>query len=180
MIINGKALLAARPIVEMQPLKLKSSGPTTYGLSEAGYDIRVAQDVSFYRDWLGRRWVKVADHRPILTLKGNVIKPTEEKRGTFAIASAIEEFTMPENLMGVVHDKSTWARQGLSVYNTVIEPGWNGFLTLELEYQGQDDLFIPTGSGIAQVIFHKTWEPAEYNGRYQNQEDRPVPALNAT
>jgi len=50
-------------------------------------------------------------------------------------------------------------------------------LTLELVYHGQDDLHIPAGSGIAQVIFHELACPAAYSGKYQCQEDRPVDAL---
>ena len=84
---------------------------------------------------------------------------------------------MPPNLVGIVHDKSTWARRGLSVFNTVIEPGWKGFLTLELVYHGVEPLHIPAGSGIAQVIFHRTSDHAEYVGKYQNQRNEPVPAI---
>lgn len=69
---------------------------------------------------------------------------------------------MPENLVGIVHDKSTLARKGLSVFNTVIEPGWKGFLTLELVYHGSEDFHIPAGSGIAQVLFHELAIPALY------------------
>jgi dCTP deaminase len=97
--------------------------------------------------------------------------------GNFTLASAIEEFQMPHNLVGIVHDKSTWARHGLSVYNTVIENGWCGFLTLELVYHGRYSLHIPAGAGIAQVIFHETSRFASYDGKYQNQPDRPVEAI---
>jgi dCTP deaminase len=96
--------------------------------------------------------------------------------GRFTLASTIEEFDMPDCLVGIVHDKSTWARKGLSVFNTVIEPGWKGFLTLELVYHGNEELIIPAGSGIAQVIFHKTSNRIKYEGRYQNQSDEPTPA----
>jgi dCTP deaminase len=101
----------------------------------------------------------------------------ESNYGRFVIASAIEEFHMPENLVGVVHDKSTWARQGLSVFNTVIEPGWEGFLTLELVYHGNETLHLPAGAGIAQVLFSKIEQSANYDGKYQGQEDRPVEAV---
>jgi dCTP deaminase len=97
--------------------------------------------------------------------------------GRFAIASSVEEFQMPGVLAGIVHDKSTWARRGLSVFNTVIEPGWNGFLTLELVYHGRQVLHIPAGSGIAQVVFHVVSDKASYDGKYQNQPDRPVDAI---
>jgi dCTP deaminase len=95
----------------------------------------------------------------------------------FTIASAIEEFHLPEDLVGVVHDKSTWARTGLSVFNTVIEPKWKGFLTLELVYHGNEFLHIPAGAGIAQVLFSQIANPAAYNGKYQDQADRPVEAI---
>lgn len=84
---------------------------------------------------------------------------------------------MPYNLMAIVHDKSSWARRGLSVFNTVIEPGWSGWLTLELVYYGWRPLTIPAGSGIAQVIFHELCEEKQYVGRYQDQPDRPVASM---
>ena len=69
------------------------------------------------------------------------------------------------------------ARRGLSVFNTVIEPGWKGFLTLELVYHGSNVLELPAGTGIAQVIFSEVMNPVKYTGAYQNQADRPVPSL---
>ena len=54
-----------------------------------------------------------------------------------------------------------------------------GFLTLELVYHGDSELVIPAESGIAQVVFHLTSNEAEYEGRYQDQADRPIPAIEA-
>src|ERR1700678_1313663 len=76
----------------------------SYGLSSCGYDVRVAQDI--------------------------MMNANEFMR--FRLASTIEHFNMPNFLVGRVHDKSTWARRGLAVQNTIIEPGWRGHLTLEL------------------------------------------------
>lgn len=99
--------------------------------------------------------------------------------GQFALACSMEHFTMPTDLLGIVHDKSTWARRGLALQNTVIEPGWRGFLTLELTNHGRDRLEIAAGDPIAQIVFHALLEPAEspYSGKYQDQPSRPVPAL---
>lgn len=157
MIINGRHLIEAAPIKGMINDKMRQHG-VSFGLSEAGYDIRLKQSVWFRPD-------------------GGVVVDDKYKDGNFILASAIEEFQMPPNLMGVVHDKSTWARQGLSVFNTVIEPSWRGFLTLELVYHGRNGLHIPTGAGIAQVIFHQTSCNAYYDGKYQNQADKPVEAV---
>ncbi len=86
---------------------------------------------------------------------------------------------MPDNVMGIVHDKSSWARKGLTVQNTVIEPGWAGFLTLELTYHGESELFVHYGDPIAQIVFHRLDEITEqpYIGKYQNQERGPQEAI---
>lgn len=98
--------------------------------------------------------------------------------GDFALASTVERFTMPNDLMGIVHDKSTLARMGLTVQNTVIEAGWAGWLTLELTNHGRDVIHLPKGAPIAQILFHVLSSPAEqgYSGKYQNQERGPQPA----
>lgn len=166
MIINGKALLLAAPIKNMLDAKYQLHG-VSYGLAEAGYDIRIKQTVTF-REMRGRMCAYVDDPA------SNIWRAEE---GRFALASAIEEFQMPKGLVGVVHDKSTWARRGLHVQNTVVEPGWNGFLTLELVYHGNLELTIPAGAGIAQVLFHETVMDAQYEGKYQGQADRPVEAI---
>ena len=51
---------------------------------------------------------------------------------SFTLVAAAERFIMPNNVVGVVHDKSSLARKGIAVQNTVIEPGWRGFLTMEV------------------------------------------------
>jgi dCTP deaminase len=171
MVVNGQALLRNEPIIDMVGSKVRSHG-VSHGLGEAGYDIRIKQQIEFSRHQkhVGEMRVGTAnDNSQPVRLFGS---------GRFIIASAMEEFRMPPYLMGIVHDKSTWARQGLSVFNTVIEPGWGGFLTLELVYHGQDRLVIPAGAGIAQVIFHELAVPAAYDGKYQNQADEPVFAKN--
>jgi dCTP deaminase len=120
----------------------------TYGIGPAGYDIRIAQ---------------------------GLVLPT----GKFQLVSSMEHFEMPNDLLAQVVDKSTWARKGLCVQNTVIEPGWVGYLTLELTNHSHLPIYIKQGMPIAQIVFckldHPTAEP--YRGKYQNQDDRPVPAI---
>ena len=161
MIINQQSLLMKQPIRNMLDHKARAHG-VSHGLSEAGYDITIKQTVKF---------VAANSANPGGVWVDGVYEP-----GQFTLASAVEEFDMPTDLIGIVHDKSTWARQGLSVFNTVIESGWRGFLTLELVYHGHGSLIIPAGAGIAQVIFHQTVWHASYDGKYQNQEDKPVEA----
>lgn len=98
-------------------------------------------------------------------------------RGSFSLASTIEHFKMPNDIMGQVCDKSSLARKGLFVQNTIIEPGWRGYLTLEITCEWQK-LKIPTGTPIAQIIFMRLEEPTEqeYEGKYQDQEAGPQEA----
>lgn len=166
MFVNGKSLLEAAPITDMVTEKNRYEG-TSYGLSEAGYDIRIKQSIKFVNDAYGARTI-VTDPET---------GEADTFMGHFVLASSMEHFQTPHNLVGTVKDKSTWARQGLSVFNTVIEPGWNGKLTLELVYHGFADLEILPGQGIAQVLYGLLSDHGDYgNGKYQNQEDRPVGA----
>jgi dCTP deaminase len=164
MVVNGKSLYRSSQLLGVTDRKVSQHG-VSYGLGEAGYDIRIKQDITFYRLFGLIPMVKIVDGKQVT-----------HHLGKFALASAIEKFNMSPSCVAIVHDKSTWARRALSVFNTVIEPGWKGFLTLELVYHGRKKLHIPAGSGIAQVLFHLVQEPANYNGKYQNQENKPVSA----
>jgi dCTP deaminase len=108
--------------------------------------------------------------------------------GRTALAVTYEKFTMPNDVLGVVHDKSTWARLGLQVQNTVLEPGWQGHLTLELtwvpiaqydRFEKYDPyLWLHTLWPIAQIVFHRVDSACvPYDGKYQNQGPNPQEAL---
>jgi len=169
MIVNGANLLTAAPIKDMLTEKHTAHG-VSHGLAEAGYDIRIRQDVVFEPSvHLGGTGAMVRG--PCVWVDG------EPHPGRFCLASTVEEFQLPTDLVGLVKDKSSHARRGLSVFNTVIEPGFCGGLTLELHFCGQDGFRIPAGSGIAQVLFHRIELPAQYTGKYQNQAARPVAAI---
>lgn len=164
MVVNGNSLYRSSQLLNVPDHKVSEHG-VSYGLGEAGYDIRIKQDITFYRLFGLIPMVKVVDGDQV-----------SRHLGKFTLASAIEKFNMSPSCVAIVHDKSTWARRALSVFNTVIEPGWKGYLTLELVYHGRKKLHIPAGSGIAQVLFHLVQEPANYNGKYMNQENKPVAA----
>ncbi len=119
-------------------------------------------------------------------------------KGLVTLASTIEHFTMPGDVCGVVHDKSSLARAGVLVQNTFIDPGWRGYLTLEISYhrlnpwkyrQGEFSseykldpneagLNLNSGTPIAQIVFHYLDEYTEqpYSGQYQDQETGAQPS----
>ena len=102
--------------------------------------------------------------------------------GEFSLGSTVEHFTMPADLLGIVHDKSTWARMGLALQNTVIEPGWRGHLTLELTNHGTSILDIEPGEPIAQIVLHLLSEPKTSptpgNTRTRSRDRRPPASRN--
>ena len=156
MILSGQSIITRGPIVDPQPrTEVVVNGQRyTFGVGPAGYDLRL----------------DMVDGPNISGITGYLLMP-----GEFVLASTVEEFAMPDDLLGVVHDKSSWARRGLAAQNTVIEPGWRGFLTLELTNHGREPLLLTHGVGICQVIFHVLDQPAAepYNGKYQDQAAGP-------
>ena len=119
----------------------------SHGCTECGYDVRLDQNVTLH--------------------------PLRR----FVLASTLERFDMPDDLCGFVMGKSTWARRGVNVQATLIEPGWRGHLTLEIHLQSNRLIRIPRGAGIAAVLFAQLAEAATYSGHYQDQRRGPVAAI---
>lgn len=95
-----------------------------------------------------------------------------------ALASTVERFVMPDDCVGLVVDKSAWARRFITVQNTVIEPGWRGHLTLELVNHSFRFRRIRWGDPIAQIPLVRMTRATErpYEGKYQDQQRGPQPA----
>lgn len=152
MILSAQSIQLRQPLTPILPRQVVAG--TSVGLSPAGYDLSLV----------------LADGTQSCFLHP----------GHFLLAAAGEHFDMPDDLLGRVCDKSTWARRGLSVFNTVIEPGWHGYLTLELVNHGPESLCLHAGQGIAQVLFELLDQPTEQpyprDGKYQGQAYGPVGA----
>lgn len=167
MILSGqtiKKLEIIRPTLE----RTREFG-MTYGLGPSGYDVRVDFGENVNSVHYG---INTDDFWCPVYIPWLILEP-----GEFSLAATMEKFSMPRNVVGIVHDKSTWARKGLAVQNTVIEPGWRGYLTLELTNHSKTTLKIERGMPIAQIIFHFTdEETVGYEGKYQDQEKGPQAA----
>jgi dCTP deaminase len=103
--------------------------------------------------------------------------------GCGRLASTVERFVMPHDVAGMVKDKSSNARRFVLVQNTFIDPGWSGYLTLELTRFLPWPVYLPAGLPIAQIVFVKIDEPTERpygapgsSSKYQHQERGPQPA----
>lgn len=155
MILSGQSIWK-RCIVDrlISPCSERSEAfAMTWGVGPAGYDVRVEFDADGVIDYL-------------------LLPP-----GGFTLTSTIERFSMPDDLIAFVHDKSSWARKGLAVQNTVIEPGWEGWLTLELTNHSDKDIILERGMPIAQIVFQQIDVPAiRYAGKYHHQGRGPQKA----
>ena len=103
----------------------------------------------------------------------------ELQPGSFLLGVTIERFTMPDNIIGIAVGKSTYARCGLQVNVTPLEPGWRGYLTLELSNPTKNPIRIYPGEGIIQVIFFRAESvPAvtylARGGKYMDQPAEPI------
>ena len=148
----------------------KRPGVISYGVTSFGYDMRVADEwKAFFLD-------AIVDPKNMQNTAIDIY-PSEGVMiigpGYFVLCRSVEYFRMPEDVVGVVVGKSTYARCGLIVNCTPMEPGWHGHLTIELHNASQNDILVYPNEGIAQVMFHRGERPAvtyaDKGGKYQGQ-----------
>jgi dCTP deaminase len=98
--------------------------------------------------------------------------------GKSRLAHTVERFWIPHDLCGSVIDKSTWARVFMTAFNTHLDPGWEGYLTVELSNLGEEAIDIRPGDPLVQVKFELLDRPTclPYRGKYQGQENLPIGA----
>lgn len=174
----------------IEPFSEGVSGPDiiSYGLSSAGYDIRLGGEIWVYKATSGevvdpKRFrcqeyrERMFDH--FVCLHGQqVIIPA----GGYVLGTSLEYFRMPSDVMATCLGKSTYARIGISINVTPLEPGWKGTLTIEIENANPGPACVYVGEGIAQLLFfklprtpQKTYD--KRSGRYQNQSGVTPPRL---
>lgn len=155
-------------------------GVVSYGLSSFGYDIRVADEFKVFTD-VHNVLVdpKAFDQRSFVDIKGDycIIPPN-----SFALARTHEYFRIPEDVLVVCLGKSTYARCGIIVNVTPLEPEWCGYLTLEISNTTPLPAKIYAHEGIAQLLFFQGDEVpeityAQRSGKYQNQHGVTLPRL---
>lgn len=155
----------------------------SYGLSSYGYDISLSwKELYMFRHVPG---VVVNPKK----FDNKVLEPValqEDECGSFfvlpshsyALGTTVEEFSIPANVMGICVGKSTYARTGILVNITPLEPGWRGFLTLEIANLSGTDCRIYANEGIAQLLFLEgddcltTYKDRQ--GKYQQQPESVV------
>lgn len=145
----------------------------SYGVSSFGYDMTLGEEYKIYEPRYPHKIVdpkkpEEEDWRTFYTPRPFGMEP-----GTFLLARTVETWNIPEDIMVTVLGKSTYARCGLIVNVTPMEPGWKGVLTLELHNASRHRILIYPNEGIAQAVFQRGKKPsttyAQRQGKYQDQ-----------
>lgn len=155
-------------------------GVISYGLSSYGYDIRVADEFKVFTN-INSTVIdpKNFDPSSFVTVKNDIcIVPPN----SFALARTVEYFKIPENVITVCLGKSTYARCGIIINVTPFEPGWEGYVTLEISNTTPLPAKIYANEGIAQVLFFEGDEACETSyrakaGKYMGQVGVTLPRL---
>ena len=147
-------------------------GIISYGLSSYGYDMRVADEFKVFTNVFNSLVdPKRFDQRSFVDIKADHI---DIPPNSFALARSVELFNVPRNVLCLCIGKSTYARCGLIVNITPFEPGWRGYVTLELTNSTPLPARIYANEGIAQVLFFESDEECEVaysdrHGKYMDQ-----------
>ena len=162
------------PFVDRQSNK----GVISYGLSSYGYDARVSEDFKIFTN-VDSAVVDPKDfsHQSFVDRSGDVciIPPN-----SFALARTVEYFRIPEDVLVICLGKSTYARCGIIVNVTPLEPGWEGHVTLEFSNTTPLPAKIYANEGACQFLFLEGNEPCEVSykdrgGKYMGQTGVTLP-----
>ena len=152
----------------------------SYGLSSFGYDARVSNEFKIFTN-VNSEIVDPKNFKQsnFVSKKGSecIIPPN-----SFALASTIEYFKIPNDILVICLGKSTYARCGIIVNVTPLEPGWEGCVTLEFSNTTPLPAKIYANEGVAQFIFIKGNEKpdityADRNGKYMKQSGVTLPKV---
>ncbi|EDY86222.1 deoxycytidine triphosphate deaminase [gamma proteobacterium HTCC5015] len=150
----------------------------SYGTSSYGYDVRCAADFKIFTN-INSAVVdpKAFDEKSFVNVQSDVciIPPN-----SFALARTVEYFRIPRSVLTICLGKSTYARCGIIVNVTPLEPEWEGHVTLEFSNTTNLPAKIYANEGVAQMLFLESDEVCETSykdrgGKYQGQRGVTLP-----
>lgn len=150
----------------------------SYGTSSYGYDVRCSNEFKIFTN-INTTVIdpKNFDEKNFVDFVGDVciIPPN-----SFVLSRTVERFVIPSDVLVVCLGKSTYARCGVIVNPTPLEPGWEGYVTLEFSNTTPLPAKIYANEGCAQMLFFQSDEQcettyADRGGKYQNQTGVTLP-----
>jgi len=154
-------------ITPFSPEKIKKG--ISYGLSSYGYDFTLSNEFKIFqgKGIVSPKKIKETDFE---NFKGEICKipPT-----SFILGRSNEYFKIPRDVLGICFGKSTYARSGIIINVTPLEPEWEGYITIQIANLTSVEAEVYSGEGIGQVIFisgeslcEKSYK--DLSGKYQN------------
>ena len=177
-------------LVSIKPFEknVKRPGKVSYGVSSYGYDVRVGTKFKIFTNATsgGTAVIDPKEFTPDLFITidteqtgiDHIVIPPN----SFALAETIEYFDIPRDVLAVCVGKSTYARCGIIVNVTPLEPEWRGRVTIEISNTTPLPAKIYANEGIAQMLFLRAENScsisyADKNGKYQDQEGLTLPMV---
>jgi len=167
-----------KKMIEPFEEKQVRQGVISYGLSSYGYDIRVADEFKLFTDIYSTLVdPKNFDPKSFVDMKqDSIIIPPN----SFALARTIEYLRIPRSVLTICCGKSTYARCGILVNITPLEPEWEGHVTLEFSNTTPLPAKIYANEGVAQMLFFESDEVCstsyrDRGGKYMGQRGVTLP-----
>ncbi|MDE2228676.1 MAG: dCTP deaminase [Alphaproteobacteria bacterium] len=175
-----REMALARGMIEPFVEKQTRQGVISYGLSSYGYDARVGRDFKIFTNVSSA----VVDPKNFSS-ESFVDRETDicvVPPNSFALASTIEYFRIPRDVLVICLGKSTYARCGIIVNVTPLEPEWEGHVTIEISNTTPLPARIYAGEGICQFLFFRSDQVCEVSyadrgGKYQKQRGVTLPRM---
>lgn len=168
-----RAMALTSRLIEPYAERSEREGLISYGLSSYGYDCRLAPEYKI--PVLGRGKCldpKVMDAVSFRDYSGpDCLIPVN----SFILGRSLEYFRIPRDVLVICQGKSTYARSGVIVNITPLEPEWEGHITIAMANAGPRPVKVYSGEGIAQLIFiraenHCEASYSDRKGKYQAQK----------
>lgn len=164
------------PFVEKQ----NHTGVISYGLSSYGYDARCSNEFKIFTNVDSA----IVDPKSF-SEKSFVDRETDVciiPPNSFVLTRSVEYFRIPKDVLVICLGKSTYARCGLIVNVTPLEPGWEGHVTLEISNTTPLPARVYANEGVAQFLFFKGSAPCEVSyadraGKYMGQKGVTLPRM---
>ncbi len=178
-------------MIGIQPFEqaTKRTGRISYGVSSYGYDVRVGEVFKVFTPTAPNGGQAIVDPKNFtddsfitidcsITGKDHIIIPPN----SFALAETVEVMQIPRDVLAICVGKSTYARCGLIVNVTPLEPEWRGKVTLEISNTTPLPAKVYANEGIAQMVFLKADRVcaksyADKAGKYQDQIGLTLPRV---
>lgn len=166
------------PFEPQQVKEVAGQKVISYGTSSYGYDVRCANEFKIFTN-INSTIVdpKNFDEKSFVEFTGDrcIIPPN-----SFALARTVERFSIPRDVLVVCLGKSTYARCGIIVNVTPLEPEWEGYVTLEFSNTTTLPAVIYANEGVAQMLFFGGDQVCDVSykdrgGKYQGQEGVTLP-----